>query len=136
MKNLFFSFFVFSHFLLASENYQFFGKHFIANFVDCDEEALNDIATLSETLKYAAKESGATILSSSFHIFPPCGLTMVLLLSESHASIHTYPEHRSCFIDLFTCGETCDSTYFERIMEDYLKPKRIEKSLIIRKEPT
>jgi len=106
----------------AEETYEFVGRHFIANYVDCDEKALTDLEGLTRAMEKAAIASGAHILSSSQHVFPPDGLTMVLLLSESHASIHTYPEHRSCFVDLFTCGHTCDAKKFEAVLEAYLKP--------------
>src|SRR5690348_2184630 len=92
-------------FATDAEDYRFYGRHFIASYLDCDEEALNNVVKLSEAMHQAAAASGATVLKGSEYIFPPTGLTMVLLLSESHASIHTYPEHRACFIDLFTCGD-------------------------------
>lgn len=74
----------------------------------------------------AVKASGATVLNATAHVFPPNGLTAVYLLSESHASIHTYPEHRACFVDLFTCGDHCSADKFHEELQSYLKPDEVE----------
>jgi S-adenosylmethionine decarboxylase len=118
--------------LQGAEVYEFIGHHLIANYLDCDKEALRDLDQLEKIMEGAAKASGATILSSTKHIFPPDGLTMVILLSESHASIHTYPEYRACFIDFFTCGHSCDASKFEEMLAGYLKPQQASKQLFLR----
>lgn len=53
-------------------------------------------------------------------------------MSESHCSVHTYPEYNSLFIDLFTCGETCSWEGFDKIMTQFLQPKKSSKNVIIR----
>ena len=123
---------IFSSVFAEEEIYHFKGIHFLASYSDCDKEALTDVENLVEAMKSAVGVSGATILSESSWVFPPDGLTMVLLLSESHASIHTYPEHGSCFVDLFTCGDNCSSAKFDAALQAYLKPKTICKRLFVR----
>ncbi len=118
----------------AEENYDFHGTHFLASYSECDENALKDFDSLREAMLLAAEKSGATVLKFEDYVFPPDGFTMAILLSESHASIHTYPEHGACFVDLFTCGEHCSSERFATFLEEYLKPKKIEKRLITRNE--
>jgi S-adenosylmethionine decarboxylase len=121
----------------ASENgeeYQFRGVHFLASYCDCDPDALCDVEGLAQAMHDAVEKCGATILKSSEWIFPPNGLTMVILLSESHASIHTYPEHGACFVDLFTCGDKCSSEKFDQELRAYLKPKRVDQRKLIREE--
>ena len=97
-------------------------------------ESLCDVKKLMAALKRAAKASGATILNAVEHVFPPNGFTAVLLLSESHASIHTYPEHGACFVDLFTCGDTCQAEAFDAVLCSYLRPKRHSKRMLLREE--
>jgi S-adenosylmethionine decarboxylase proenzyme len=124
-------------FLGAAEHevtHEFMGRHFIASYLECDSAALTDVKRLSSTMKSAVKACGATILDSCEYIFPPDGMTMVILLSESHASIHTYPEYGSCFVDLFTCGENCSAEIFDQKMRAYLKPKNVNKSVLIRNQ--
>ena len=127
-KSLLFAFLVFSGALFSAEQpveYQFIGRHFLASYYGCDEQALRDIHKLPEVMKEGVAASGATLLDASLYIFPPDGMTMVLLLSESHASIHTYPEHGSCFVDFFTCGTSCSAEKFDEVLRDYLKPKKV-----------
>jgi S-adenosylmethionine decarboxylase len=91
---------------------------------------------LLKAMDEAVKASGASILNRTFHIFPPNGLTAVYLLSESHASIHTYPEYGACFVDLFTCGENCSSEQFDRLMRVYLQPDQANVRKFARGETT
>jgi S-adenosylmethionine decarboxylase len=118
----------------TSTDYQFYGKHFLVSYCDCDQEALRDTAQLSKVMSQAAEASGATILKTSEYVFSPDGLTMVILLSESHASIHTYPEHGACFVDLFTCGDRCSHEKFDAVLRDYLKPGNVDGRLLIRNQ--
>jgi S-adenosylmethionine decarboxylase len=114
--------------------YLFRGVHFLVSYCDCDMEALSDVEGLAAAMNDAVEQCGATILEKSSWVFPPNGLTMVFLLSESHASIHTYPEHGACFVDLFTCGEKCSSEKFDAAMRAYLKPKAVNQRTLIRNE--
>jgi len=140
VRNFFILFsFLFINVALASEKesaspYAFQGVHFLASYNGCDEAALTNLKQLSSVMLEAARASGATILDSAEYVFPPDGLTMVLLLSESHASIHTYPEHQACFIDLFTCGTKCSSERFDKVLRDYLKPKDVQARLLVRNQ--
>jgi S-adenosylmethionine decarboxylase len=102
--------------------YEFTGVHFLANYCQCDTEKLNDIPRLSSVLESAIVASGATILGHIDHVFTPNGYTCVYVLSESHASIHTYPEQASCFVDLFTCGHQCSYQVFADVLDNYLTP--------------
>jgi S-adenosylmethionine decarboxylase len=113
-------------------NYDFSGKHFIATYINCNHEALINLKALANALEEAIKASKASILQFAQHIFPENGLTVVVLLSESHASIHTYPEYDSCFIDLFTCGDKCDHTAFDKHLQAYLKPVDVKSGLFCR----
>ncbi len=113
-------------------DYEFVGRHLIASYRDCDLEALKNIKQLPEVMKQGVNASGAQLLDSVEYVFAPDGLTMVLLLSESHASIHTYPEHGACFIDFFTCGTRCSAEKFDEILQKFLKPKKVEKQIIMR----
>ena len=119
---------------LCGDEYQFLGKHFIASYSGCDAAALKDVGRLEEVMLEAVEKTGATTLSSSKHIFLPDGLTMVVLLGESHASIHTYPEHGSCFVDLFTCGDHCHSENFDQHLRNYLHPATVNQKVMIRHE--
>lgn len=68
------------------------------------QDLLNDLEFIDTTMRNAAIKAGATILDSCFHRFNPQGITLILLLSESHISIHTWPELGCAAIDIYTCG--------------------------------
>lgn len=112
--------------------YQFRGKHFIASYNGCDVQAMEDVKTLAQVMREAVQKTGAEILDESSYRFPGNGFTMTILLSESHASIHTYPEHRACFVDLFTCGERCRHDVFDVALREYLKPVSVADTTLIR----
>jgi S-adenosylmethionine decarboxylase len=57
----------------------------------------------------AADISGATIIKSVFHKFSPHGISGVIVIAESHFSIHTWPEFGYCALDIFTCGDKIDN---------------------------
>ncbi len=113
--------------------YDFNGTHFVASYKGCDEKALRNIDSLRYAMIMAAHDSNAKVLSHNDFRFSGDGYTMVVLLSESHASIHTYPEHNACFVDLFTCGTRCSWENFDKSLRAYLQPTEVDSSIITRK---
>lgn len=80
------------------------GKHYLLNLYECSFLLLNDENFLIDLLENAASVSGATVLKTVSYKFEPQGCTVLCLLSESHISIHTYPELGKCYSDIYTCG--------------------------------
>ncbi len=117
--------------------HEFTGKHLMVNYMNCDKQALTNFNQLEKIMKKGCTASNATVLNAIKHLFPIknsniIGISMVLILSESHASIHTYPEFNSCFVDFFTCGTDCLPEEFDKTMREYLKPKGIKSKLFLR----
>jgi len=112
--------------------YEFFGRHLLASYVGCDPAALADGAGLKAAMERAVEASGATLIRSIDHSFSPSGMTAVMLLAESHASIHTYPEHQACFVDLFTCGRACSAQKFDAVLCQYLRPASVQRRTVLR----
>ena len=83
----------------------------------------------------AVNSVGATILAHLAHKFEPCGVSVVLMLSESHASVHTYPEYNACFLDIFTCGEQIRVEPFGEILEKLWQPQWVSHQLQERFDP-
>jgi len=110
-------------------NFEFKGTHYIASFKNC---TIPENAKLTDLFQVAIQKSGATILNYTEHIFDNNAITFVFLLSESHCSIHTYPEHNSIFIDLFTCGDKINQQIFHDTIVDILDPKVISKQILLR----
>ena len=84
------------------------GQHVLAEFFECDPNVLNSITKVEKYMIDAALECGATIVQKCFHMFNPYGVSGVVIISESHLAIHTWPELGYAAVDLFTCGSSCD----------------------------
>ncbi len=82
------------------------GRHLLLELRDCNKAVLDDLKYLENALVSAAEEAGATVLGKSFHQFAPQGVSGVVLIAESHLSLHTWPEHAYAAVDIFTCGTT------------------------------
>ena len=81
---------------------------------------------IDRALREAAIVAGATILHSHFHHFTPNGgVSGVLVLAESHISIHTWPERNFAAIDIFMCGD-CNPHLGIPVIEAAFKPARID----------
>jgi S-adenosylmethionine decarboxylase len=112
--------------------YKTFGRHVLADVWGVDFNKINDIEFLKEHMYKAAEKSGATILAMNYEVFIPYGVTILILLSESHLSIHTYPEKGFAAIDGYTCGEDVDPEVAVDYLLSILEPERIYSSKIIR----
>ena len=99
------------------------GKHLLLELKDCNKEALNDLSFLKNALLTAAHESGATVLGESFHPFHPHGVSGVVIIAESHLSIHTWPEHNYAAADIFTCGDSVQPEKAAQILIEKLGAK-------------
>lgn len=83
-----------------------YGRHLLVEYRGCDTDILNDLALIEQVMNQAALAANATIVTSTFHPFMPHGVSGVVVVQESHLSIHTWPEYAYAAVDFFTCGET------------------------------
>ena len=89
-------------------NNQVLGRHLLVEFYGCRTDILNNVDLISEKMSEAATEAGATVVDKMFRKFNPHGVSGMVMIEESHLSIHTWPEHGYAAVDLFTCGENVD----------------------------
>jgi S-adenosylmethionine decarboxylase len=116
-------------------------KHLLLELNDCDPKLLNDISFIREIMLAAANESGATVLGESFHQFSPQGVSGVILIAESHLSVHTWPEHGYAGADIFTCGTRVKPEKAAAVIIERLKPRthsiiRMDRGIIGYKQRT
>ncbi len=95
------------------------GRHILAEFYNCNSNVLNNTELIEKEMVNAAVKCGATVIQQNFHMFNPYGVSGVVIISESHLAIHTWPEYGYAAVDLFTCGDSCDPM----IAYEYLKEK-------------
>jgi S-adenosylmethionine decarboxylase len=99
------------------------GRHLLVELHDCDREALNDLDLIREAMLKAAVDCGAVVLGESFHRFSPQGVSGVVVIAESHISIHTWPEHGYAAADVFTCGTSVNPEIAAKVLIEKLKSK-------------
>ena len=108
----------------AEENkeHSFTGIHILGEMYGIEPSLLDNIDYLGKALCEGIEASGASLCDMQSKQFEPQGVTMLALLSESHASIHTYPDEGALFFDAFTCGRTCQPTRIADALAKALKP--------------
>jgi S-adenosylmethionine decarboxylase len=82
------------------------GRHLLIELHDCERAALDDLDLVRDTLIEAADRLGSTVLDVATHKFDPHGVTAIVMIAESHLSVHTWPEHGYAALDIFTCSPT------------------------------
>ena len=124
------------HFISNNEKLIHQSKHFLLELYKCDYEKLNDESSLRCVLNRAAKLANATVLNLISNKFEPQGVTAIALLSESHISIHTWPESNYSAIDIFTCGQNMMPEIACKYLIDALKAKEHILRVIERNPPS
>ncbi len=81
------------------------GTHLLIDLKDCNTDILDNVEEVQDAMVSAAKEAKATIVDVSFHEFNPVGISGMVIIAESHLSIHTWPEYGYAAVDIFTCGD-------------------------------
>ena len=111
-------------------------KHLLLELYRCDCEKLNDESFLRCILNRAAKLANATVLNLISNKFEPQGVTAIALLSESHISIHTWPESNYSAVDIFTCGQNMMPELASQYLIESLMAKEHSLRVIERKPPS
>src|SRR3989442_5953368 len=94
------------------------GHHYIAEASGCKPDVIGKVEAVERILVRAAEVAGVQVWSISFHRFDPNGVSRVVLISESHMSLHTWPEDGYVALDIFTCR---DAAKPEKAMQRALK---------------
>ncbi|ABR48800.1 S-adenosylmethionine decarboxylase related [Alkaliphilus metalliredigens QYMF] len=102
------------------------GRHILAEFYNCDSDILNDHKLIEKYMTEAAEVANATVVTSNFHMFNPWGVSGVVVIQESHLTIHTWPEYGYASIDLFTCGDEVNPWLSFEYLKEKLKAEKTE----------
>jgi len=111
----------------------------LAEVYGCRFEALNDIKFVQDVMINAALEAGAEVREFVFHKFSPQGVSGVVVISESHLAIHTWPELGYAAVDVFTCGEKVNpwdacNYLAEKFGSTYVNANEVRRGLIHEQE--
>lgn len=111
-------------YFVQRDGVRFAGTHLIIDLWDATN--LADVGHVDAVLREAALATGATILHGHFHHFGPgCGVSGVLVLAESHVSIHTWPERDYAALDIFVCGD-CNPYLAIPVLRKGFMPDRVQ----------
>lgn len=108
--------------------------HLLADYWQCDGAVLDDADALEDVLRRAAHAADCEVLGALRHRFTPQGQSVVLLLSESHVSVHTWPEEHYAAVDLYTCGDG-DPMRAHAVVQDGLRSRDARIRMITRGGP-
>lgn len=108
-----------------------FGKQYLIEFIGCDATKLKFVDDVQKALLQAAEASKAVILNYFFHQFQPEGVTGIILIAESHFSIHTWPQDNYAAFDVFTCGDM-DVDKAIIVLKECLRAKEVKKIMVRR----
>jgi len=84
---------------------QTFGRHFLMELTGCNPDIIGDLERVKQLMLEAAVRANATVVTSAFHRFYPQGVSGVVVIEESHLSLHSWPEYGYVALDIYTCGE-------------------------------
>lgn len=100
-------------------------KQLLVDLYKCSAD-LNDETKILTLLTEASKKAGAHVLQASVHRFSPMGCSVVVILKETHISLHTWPEFGFAALDIFLCGESLDPYVAWELIKEELKPQDFE----------
>jgi S-adenosylmethionine decarboxylase len=101
------------------------GQHTLLEFYGCDAALLRRGRDVGRRLRQAVKDGGGTIVKSIFHNFSPYGVSGVVVITESHVTIHTWPEHAYAAVDIFSCSEKLDHRAIRKSLKRMLRAQRV-----------
>lgn len=107
------------------------GWHWLVDFFQC-ANLPTDSVILESILVTAVEKAGATVVQSCFHQFSPYGLSGVVVIAESHLAAHTWPEHCSMCIDLFSCSDKIQAQVAIDYIAEKIQAGKIDQRHILR----
>jgi S-adenosylmethionine decarboxylase len=107
------------------------GQHLLVEYTGCDVGVLDDIKRIEALMNEAASAARTKIVASVFRPFHPQGVSGVVVIEESHLSIHTWPEHGYASVDFFTCGQG-RPVFAHEVLLKGLKAERAELMMVDR----
>ena len=84
------------------------GEHMLLEYYGCDADKLAHSDAVQEIMVRAVRAAHGTVVNNMFHNFTPHGVSGVVVIAESHVTIHTWPEHGCAAVDIFSCSARLD----------------------------
>ncbi len=101
------------------------GLHLLIEMYGCDSQTLKGVDYVGKAMERAAKESNSNVVEIFFHQFLPYGVSGVVVIKESHYTIHTWPENNYAAVDLFYCDPKIDIDKAIKILKESFRPEHM-----------
>lgn len=101
------------------------GQHLLVEYEGCERRVLNCPQAIEAAMREAAEAAAAAIVDTIFRRFSPQGVSGVVVVEESHLSIHTWPEYGYAAVDFYTCGD-CLPLRAHAVLRKHLRSSRAE----------
>ncbi|MEK9151518.1 MAG: adenosylmethionine decarboxylase [Patescibacteria group bacterium] len=101
------------------------GIHYFLEFFGCDVRQIDSVDFWKDILPRSVEGTDIKILHDHYYKFEPQGVTAFLLLSASHISVHSWPEHGYVACDVFACGEEKDTDAIVRSLSEHISHERV-----------
>lgn len=111
------------------------GVHIAMECAGCRSDLLTDADLLEKTMVDCARDAGATVVDSMIHSYNPAGLSGVVVISESHLAIHTWPDIGYASFDIYTCGKRDLAEEIARRLEKNFQPIKVSRKVFERRPP-
>lgn len=108
------------------------GHHWLIELKDCDTDCLAEVDQVAKIMEGAVEASGATKVESRFHQFNPYGVSGVIIIMESHFTIHTWPEYAYAAVDIFTCGDLINTEKAVHFLQKAFAAQEVSTQLVER----
>lgn len=100
-------------------------QHTLLEFYDCDPVLLKRSRDVKRVLCASVRHGGGTIVKALFHNFNPYGVSGVVVITESHVTIHTWPEHAYAAVDIFSRSKSLNHRAIRDVLKRRLSSKRV-----------
>lgn len=108
------------------------GVHTFWDLEGVSSKKLDDLELIENSMLEAAKSCGATTLGHRSHQFEPQGVTVLILLAESHLSFHSWPERGAAAVDLFSCSPSMKVKKVADLLREVFQPKKLNERRLVR----
>lgn len=108
------------------------GTHILADLYGCPTQKLSRVEAVRALMLRIVEGAGFNAVGEKFYQFEPAGVTGVILLSESHFSIHTWPEKGLATADIFSCSGRQSAYKALELLREYFEPKKLKRKVVSR----
>lgn len=108
------------------------GWHSLIELTGCPADRLSEVATLKALLVTVVTQAGGTVVRTVFHRFKPWGVSGVVVISESHVTLHTWPEHGYAAVDVFSCSRKLRAAQIARELGRALGARAVQRRALRR----